>query len=180
MLITPVLLNIQELKTLWTEGKQLAEGLLVLCVITAVAAAIFSRTLDAQFLYLLVPLIIWSAVRGGALAASISILSVAAIGVFFSATGRFALLEDNVNTTVLSLQEFAAVLSLTGLTVAAALAEVRDSEVKIRRALSAAETNEAKYRTLVQFAPEAIVVLDVDVGLFCVSWTLGLKGVLEF
>lgn len=166
ILVAPILLNFRQLAEWISDRKKLIEPMFSILLITSGAWLIFSGTIPSPLIYLVLPLILCAAVRGGPLTVSLSVLSAFAIAIYFISRGDFHVFENELNLTIITIQGAAAVMALTGLTVSAALAEVRRSEVNIRQVLSQAETSAAKYKTLLEFAPEAIVVLDVDVGRF--------------
>lgn len=164
ILTGPILLSIRQLAE-WNVGrKRLAESIGVSLLLSFGSWLIFSGRIPSPLLYLLLPLIIWSAVRGGTAAVSLSVLGVFTIAIYFIGSDRFQVFGQRVNLTVITAQTAAAIFAVTGLTVAAALSELRNSEARLRRAISDTETSNARYKTLVQFAPEAIVVMDVDRG----------------
>ena len=70
------------------------------------------------------------------------------------------------NVSFLSLQMFAAITAVTGLAIAAALSELKSAERQLRGTMSDLQQSEARFKALVESAPEAIVVLDVDLGRF--------------
>lgn len=166
ILVAPILLNLRQLAERISDRKKLVEPISSMLLITIGSWLIFSGTIPSPLLYLLLPFILWAAVRGGPLAVSLSVLSAFTIAIYFISRGDFYVFENERNRTIITIQGAAAAMALTGLTVSAALAELRHSEANISRALSEAKTSAAKYKTLLACAPEAIVILDVDVGRF--------------
>lgn len=166
ILVAPILLNLRQLAERISDRKKLVEPISSMLLITIGSWLIFSGTMPSPLLYLLLPFILWAAVRGGPLAVSLSVLSAFTIAIYFISRGDFYVFENERNRTIITIQGAAAAMALTGLTVSAALAELRHSEANISRALSEAKTSAAKYKTLLACAPEAIVILDVDVGRF--------------
>jgi PAS domain S-box-containing protein len=125
----------------------------LLCVGTVVAAEVglgqlFSSTILRQvdYLYLLFPFVIWAALRFGSRGASLMTLTVAAVAVWHTTRGAGPFVAGTAGATLFAAACYLAVVAVTGLMLAAAVAHERESatealqrrEEQLRVALDAA------------------------------------------
>lgn len=165
-LAAPVLLNLRNLPDLAATPVRLADALAVTLLFAATAWLVIAQIAAPPYLLLLFPLIIWSAVRGGALAVSLSVLAAFIVAMIAFPTPQLLLFRDNPQRTIVTVQTGICILALTGLTVSAALAELRRTERGLRETMQTLQTTESRLQALIQHAPDAIVVHDVTAGRF--------------
>ncbi|MGH7733530.1 MAG: MASE1 domain-containing protein, partial [Gemmatimonadales bacterium] len=170
----PIILWATNWKVTWPRVRWLEVGALVASLVVVSLLAFDGRTLDITgghtLGFLVVPVLIWAAVRFDPREAATAVAIVAAIAVGAAvAPGR----PDN--TTLILLQSFVAVIDVTILVLAAAVAERRSIERQLRQ-LSVTDplTGLANYRQLITATetelqrsgrserPFAILLFDLD------------------
>ena len=125
----------------------------LLCLGTVAAAELgLSRLIDlppfhgVDYLYLLFPFVIWAALRFGSRGASLITLTISAIAVWRTATGGGPFAVGTAGETLFAAACYLAVVAVTGLTLAAAVAHeravatgtLRQREEQLHEALDAA------------------------------------------
>ena len=161
LLIVPLILNFGDLKTL---KPRLAELALLLVWLLVCSAALFhqSRFTEDIFVLALLPFVIWGAVRFTIAGAALASCTVAAVAIWETAmgTGPFATYTSPFYNAAI-LQTFIGVLTLSGLSLAALIAErttVQEAlarEEKLRRA-------QEQYRMIVETTNEGVWVIDSE------------------
>ena len=137
--------------------------------------AVFGKWLDLRALlahaYLLLPILLWIEFRFGILAASAAVVIVSAMAVTGSAAGAGLFLGGGGNDSMLALQGFNAVLSVTVLVFDAALRERRRAAQRMHEILhqrvseqaTALHQAEGRFRLLVESITDyAIFLLDPE------------------
>ncbi|WP_066424653.1 MASE1 domain-containing protein [Anabaena sp. 4-3] len=93
--------------------------------------------------YMLIPMLIWSAFRLGQPGATLFTFIVAAIAVIATVNGKGGFASQNLNQSLIQLQLFIAVITLTILVLTATIAELTQAQTKLRLAFAElAQTNE--------------------------------------
>ncbi|MDF5721930.1 MAG: MASE1 domain-containing protein [Rhizonema sp. PD37] len=93
--------------------------------------------------YMLIPMLIWSAFRLGQSGATLLTFIVAAIAVIATVNGKGGFVSQNLNQSLIQLQSFIGVITLTILVLTATIAERTQAETKLRLAFAElARTNE--------------------------------------
>ncbi len=93
--------------------------------------------------YMLIPMLIWSAFRLGQLGATVLTFLVSAIAIIATVNGKGSFISENLNESLMKLQSFIGVITLTILVLTATIAERRQAETKLRLAfVELARTNE--------------------------------------
>ncbi len=136
----------------WRENSKLTEVFIILLLILTVAMLAFSATLPAASLFLVPSIVLWAAVRIDQFAVAFANLIVTAVAVSYASAGLGLPVLENSNEFLLSLQLFIGITCISGLCVAAVKAELQESE--------------RQFKALVDSAPEAIVLLDMEIGKF--------------
>ena len=115
----------------FVEGGSLAVSLLVVCIVSFVRPESVWRA-DAALLYAPLPLLLWAAVRFGAVEVSLGLAAVAAFATWGAVHGQgpFDALTPEVNA--LSIQIFLILISLPLAALAAVIAERRRAEESLR------------------------------------------------
>lgn len=106
--------------------------------------------------YICIPLAVWIAFWFGRKAATVTTLIVAAIAIFdtLHGMGPFAR-EMSINQSLILLQMFLSIFSLTGLTFAATVWELRKHEKTI-------DFQEKRFKALIEKSFDAVVLIDIN------------------
>ena len=166
-------------------GRRLLEALVLLAAVVATGGLVFGGWVPMSrrgetFAYLAAPVPLWASLRFGPreTATAVALLALTALHGTLAGFGPFG--EFAPLTGLLLLQGFLASVSVTGLILAAAIAQQRRSEAEARRLNTelmvrvAADERELRaasvellgsserYRTLMDSAPDALLVADAD------------------
>jgi len=180
IIIAPlILLWVENPRIDWTR-KQIAELVILAAGLFAVSWAVFGGRLhffvrNYPFEYLCFPFLIWAAFRFGRRKAATAIAALAVVATWGTFHGYGPFVGSSQNTSLLLLQSFMAITSLTALVLAAESTEHRRAEEHVRHlADSDPLTGLATYRRLVDAldseikrynrarVPFAILLLDMD------------------
>lgn len=156
ILIAPILV-LWYLNPRWKSSLQLVEFGLVLAVIVAIGGMVFgpwARLQTYPLEFLCVPPIIWAAYRLGRRETVTAMLVLATIAVWGTSRGMGPFAGKSINESLLLLQSFMGVLSITGLTLSAVVLE--------RSLAESLQQAESRYRTLVEAAPDIIFMLSAE------------------
>ena len=136
LIATPLALTARQLRPLWLQLGSF-EVLSLFAGTTVTSLLVFSQTLgqsvrDDVLAFAVFPFVIWAAIRFRLLGASIVCLLIAMIAVWGTAQGNGPFVKhDPVHNAVL-LQSFLAVLSVSGLSLAAVISERARAEYALR------------------------------------------------
>ncbi len=116
---------------------RIAEGLALAALVVGTCLFIFGRptgTTAAEFqkTYLLLPVILWASIRFGVRGAAATAFFVSAIAIWSSAQGHGPFARAALHESLFHLQTFMAIVSLTGLMLAAVIAERNEAEIGLR------------------------------------------------
>jgi signal transduction histidine kinase/integral membrane sensor domain MASE1 len=185
LIVAPLLiLWLQSPRIEWSRNRAL-EAVLILAAVVATGGLVFGGWLPLSrrgetFAYLAAPVPLWAALRFGPreTATAVAALAMTALHGTLRGVGPFAHFPPLAS--LLLLQAFMAMVSVTGLLLAAAIAQQRRSEAEAHRlnaelaARADADARELKaasvllsgsserYRTLMDSAPDALLVADAD------------------
>lgn len=162
LVVAPLLLT-------WTEPEsdipaarlRMLEEVLTFAVLVAATAVLFNAWVG--FVYLIFPLMTWIALRLGRRGAATAVATVMVIATWHTVhgTGPFTTFSPLAN--LFALQLFIAVLAGKSMLFAAAQADARNSQVRLRQ-------TESQYRLLARNLPDACVVMyDRDIRLMLVE-----------
>ncbi|MEG4331929.1 MASE1 domain-containing protein [Microcoleus sp. AT9_A2] len=139
VLVAPLLLTWQQLPKVPTHRKQIAERAIWLLLLLAVGWLVFCSRTRAAYArypleYLPFPLVVWAAFRFGQRYTALSnfILCGFAIWGIARGSGPFLKHASSIPQALLSLQAFIAVIAVTGLVLAATVAERHQAEASLR------------------------------------------------
>jgi PAS domain S-box-containing protein len=151
---------------------RLAEAGVLVLTVGAVSVVVFDGlwTLpDAQAPYLLFPVLIWAALRFGPQGAVTAIGLVSSLAIWATAQSLGPFASDTRHTSLLRLQVFMGVVTVTSLVLAAAVAERRRAEAQQARlyheaqaARATAEESLALLDTLLATAPVGFAFMDPE------------------
>lgn len=163
----------------WTRRQALEAGLLLACLLL-VGLVVFcglvpSATNDYPLEFLCLPFLVWSAMRFGPRGAATAIVVLSGVAIRGTLDGLGPFARATQNESLLLLQAYMGVLSVTTLTLAALVSERRKVEEQLRElAVTDALTGLGNYRRLTEaleqevrrsersLAPFTVVMLDVD------------------
>ncbi|WP_055077408.1 diguanylate cyclase domain-containing protein [Pseudanabaena sp. 'Roaring Creek'] len=90
--------------------------------------------------YLLLPILIWTVFRYGSFFASLLVSLVSLIAILSTARGHGLYIENSPNQSLLLLQSFTAVFSLTSLILSAVIDERKEAELSLKQTMESLET----------------------------------------
>jgi two-component system cell cycle sensor histidine kinase/response regulator CckA len=140
--------------------KRLLEALLLIVTMVVATDLVFGRTFNPYYSqmalpYLIFPPLIWAGVRYGPRGAVLAVFHVALMAVMRTASALGPFGTRPLATTLLSLQLFLLVVSLTALIFAALAAE--------RAAMrEASRTSDLRFRTLIENSSDGIVLVSLE------------------
>ncbi|MDP8935557.1 MAG: MASE1 domain-containing protein, partial [Cyanobacteriota bacterium] len=139
LLVAPLLLTWQQLPKVSTHRKKIAEGAIWLLLLLAVGWLVFCSRTRAAYArypleYLPFPLVVWAAFRFGQRYTALSNLILCGFAIWGIArkSGPFLKHASSIPQALLSLQAFIAVIAVTGLVLAATVAERHQAEASLR------------------------------------------------
>jgi len=137
LLVTPLVLTFPRLlKSRPWVG--IAEFALLLLILTAICFIIFGNlpTIEVKlnvFAFVVLPIVMWAAIRFGASGAALATFFVATIATLETAFGSGPFAQNSPFVNAVLLDVFFAVLSMTGMTLAAVIAEREQAELERAR-----------------------------------------------
>jgi PAS domain S-box-containing protein len=163
LLITPLLLSLQEWAQL-RSPRRLLEFLSLLVLVTTTRLLLFDEHLEfaghhTVLALLVFPFVLWAAIRFGISGAAMVSALIAIIAIVDTARGLGPFSKNGWTTNALLLQFFLITMSVSGLLLAAVIAE-REKLVRKQAAQEAARKSEERYRVIVELAYEGIWTLD--------------------
>ncbi|MEG4067986.1 MASE1 domain-containing protein [Microcoleus sp. Pol11C2] len=139
VLVAPLLLTWQQLPKVPTHRKQIAERAIWLLLLLALGWLVFCSRTRAAYArypleYLPFPLVVWAAFRFGQRYTALSNLILCGFAIWGIARGSGPFLKhaSSIPQALLSLQAFIAVIAVTGLVLAATVAERHQAEASLR------------------------------------------------
>ncbi len=157
LVVAPALLVWFAPPSLRLQGRQYLEGLVLLILLVLVTWYVFgSRSpggiLHQALIYLAFPFIIWAALRLGQQGATITMFLISGIAIWGTVQGLGPFALESKNDSLVLLQTFTAVVSLTALILAAATIERRKAtEAYQQRAEDLATLNDSSRKFLDNF-----------------------------
>ena len=168
LLVTPLVLTFPSLLTIRPRIR-IAEFAALLLLLTVACFVIFGDLpLVPVRLHVLafavLPFVMWAAIRFGVSGATLSTLFIAAIATVETALGSGPFAQNTPFTNAVLLDGFFAVLSVSGLTLAAVIAEREQAEREREQLVRAQAAMEARLRlaNIVESSNDAIIGTDMD------------------
>ena len=184
LLVTPLVLTAPNLLRIRTRVR-IAEFAALLLLLTLVCIIVFGdlRLIPVKLHFLafaVLPFVIWAAIRFGVSGAAMSTLIVATIATVATAFGSGPFAQNTSFTNAVLLDVFFAVLSVSGLTLAAVIAEREKAESERERLVREQAAMEVRLRlaTIVESSDDAIISKDLE-GVI-VSWNRGAQRIFGF
>lgn len=112
-----------------------------------------SRPLLHPLGYIMIPLVIWGAIRFGQLGGLATTVVVAGIAVWHTSLGHGVFVRDTVHSSLITVQVFIAVVTFTAFMVASLISERRRAEELLA-------SSEASYRSLFESITDAVYIQD--------------------
>ena len=149
LLVAPLLLAWSRVpRVRWPQWRGV-EAAVLLAALVAATALLFRPPRGDE--YAIFPLIVWAALRFGVAGSATASTVVAALTTWYTLRGEGPFLSSSPTHGLFLLQMYLALLAVTGLVLATITAERG-------HAVQAARESEQRYRTLLEHAPEAILV----------------------
>jgi signal transduction histidine kinase len=138
LVIAPVLLVWLSPPYFHANRRQYAEGLLMLALLVFVTWYVFggippAGVLHQALIYMIFPFIIWAALRFGQQGTTLTILITSGIAIWGTVHGLGPFSQESLNDSLVLLQTFMAVVSLTGLILAATTMERRSAAAALQQ-----------------------------------------------
>ncbi|WP_332953309.1 MASE1 domain-containing protein [Microcoleus sp. AR_TQ3_B6] len=166
LLVAPLLLTWQQLPKVPTHRKKIAERAIWLLLLLAVGWLVFCSRTRAAYArypleYLPFPLVVWAAFRFGQRYTALSnfVLCGFAIWGIARGSGPFLKHASSIPQALLSLQAFIAVIAVTGLVLAATVAERHQAEAALR-------SSEERFSKAFHASPVGISICTLTDGCF--------------
>lgn len=176
LIVTPLLLQlIASVKQYWTR-ERIAEYAVMLSLLFGISyiifhARYFEAYLNYSFVYLVFPFTIWCSIRFGmtGAATSVYLVSLSAIVSTQTQTGLFA--AESYATSIILLDGFLVMLSMTSLGLAALIAEREVAEQSLRR-------SEENYRIIAEHTGQLVYDYMIETGQ--ILWSGAIQDVTQY
>ena len=145
LLVTPLLITWSTQPQLgWAPGQRIEAALLFLSLLIGMHVGFGGWLLDQDTHYPLtfvpLPWLVWAAFRFGPREAATAAAVTSGIAVWDTLNGLGPFVRDTINESLLLLQSFVGIVTVTILTMAALVAERRDAQARLRKAHDTLET----------------------------------------
>lgn len=176
LIITPLLLQlVNSAKQRWTT-ERIAEYILVLILLFIITYVIFHARyfetyLNYSFAYLVFPFTIWCSIRFGMTGAATSVYLVSLNAVISTQTQTGLFAAESYATSIVLLDGFLVMLSMTSLGLAALIAERDDAEHSLRR-------SEENYRIVAECTGQ--LVYDYTISTGSILWSGAIEDVTQY
>jgi integral membrane sensor domain MASE1 len=137
LVITPLLLIWFTLWPVQWKSRNIIEGVIVLGLLLVVTGYVFANQTMGQvtheaMIYVIFPFVIYASLRFTQLGAVNSVALVSGIAIYGTAVGTGPLVRNSINESLILLQTFMGVVSLTALTLAATTSQRQEAEEALR------------------------------------------------
>ncbi|MBI2427257.1 MAG: PAS domain S-box protein [Ignavibacteriales bacterium] len=176
LIVTPLLLQlINAVKQQWTSAR-IAEYIFLLILLLVIAYVIFharyfKEYLNYSFVYLVFPFTIWCSIRFGMTGAATSVYLVSLNAVISTQTQTGLFAAESYTTSIVLLDGFLVMLSMTSLGLAALVAERDAAERLLRR-------SEENYRIVAEHTGQ--LVYDYTISTGHILWSGAIEDVTQY
>jgi PAS domain S-box-containing protein len=184
LLVAPLVLTAPDLLRIRPPSR-IGEFVVLLLLLTATCLVIFEDfpvvPVKLHFLaFAVLPFVMWAAIRFGVSGAALSALFVATVATVETALGTGPFAQYTPFTNAILLDVFFVVVSVSGITLAAGIAERDETERQEGRLLSEQEAMEARLRlaAIVESSDDAIIGTDMDEMI--TDWNKGAQRLFGF
>lgn len=136
LLFTPFILSVAQKRTFsFTTNKGIEGGIFAVCILgfsLLVRSGYFNGTLLSSLPYLVIPFLLWLAFRFDLLAAMAVVLATSLLFILFTIQGIGPFLQAHANDSMLLLQIFISVISISTLVVSATVAERSAAQAQLK------------------------------------------------
>ncbi len=147
LVAAPVVLLLASRRPAWPGGRQTGASLAALGLLGAVSWVVFSKAGSGSAgsaAYLAFPFVVWAALSGGLLAASVGVLGAALIAATFTGAGHGPFASGSALDGIFQLQAFLGIMSTSGLLIGAGA----DAQRRERLLQAEASTRKAELERL--------------------------------
>ena len=116
----------------------------------------------SPFAFVLIPFLLWPAMRFGQRGAATAVVIVAGISVWGTALGGGPFALETLNHSLLAMETFLSVVTLTAVCSAAVMAQRHFADTLVDQRTAELRTSEGRLRTIIETTPECVMVLAVD------------------
>lgn len=184
LLVTPLVLTVPNLK--WIRSRALIAEFVALLLLLMVACLVVFSDLPLfpvklhVLAFAVLPFVVWASIRFGVSGAALSTLVIATIATIETALGSGPFAQNNPFTNAVLLDVFFVVLSVSGITLAALIAEREQAERDQERLAREQAAMEARLRlaTIVESSDDAIIGKDMDRVI--TDWNKGAERLYEY
>jgi PAS domain S-box-containing protein len=172
LLVAPLIINFADLKMAKLRLGELA--LLFLCLFAGTIMLLQRRTIEEEaYIFVMLPFIIWAAVRFSVAGAALANCLVAGVALWETAHGVGPFLAYHTRLyDVGVLQVFLAVLSLSGLCLAAVVAERTNAEEALAREKELRRAQD-QYRMIIETTNDGVWIIDAEFRTTFVNCRMG-------
>ena len=158
IIVTPLLLTLSKWPWARWESRRLAETVVVLGLLLITSQIIFGEQFQVGVAhypleFVVIPFLIWMAFRFGQRGVVLSILIVSGTSIWGTVNGFGPFGRDRLNESLILLQAFVGIVTVTGLVLAAAILERKRAEEALR-------TSERRLAGALDIAEAAVISLD--------------------
>jgi PAS domain S-box-containing protein len=162
LIVAPFILFWSVKRPLYSSIHNKMEAIIAFLVLILISLLVFGGVIKGFPLFLSIPVLVWIAFRFGRRESITAILVLAGFAIYGTLQGYGAFIKDNVNDSLLLLQTFMDVMTLTVLSLSIAIADRREAQRMILG-------KEERFRALIEKSSEAVSLTDSKGNIIYVS-----------